>query len=176
MDDPHIDRPDMPPGYGVPTDDRDLLDWDEVAGRIAASAQYWMATTRPDGRPHVVPRWGAWIDGRLWYDGSPQTIHVRNLSANPACVLHLEDGWQSVIVEGTSVPADPPGLEFGARIADALTAKYADRGYSPGPDSWEGPDAGGLTVFSPLKALAWTDFPRDVTRFTFRDGSLRGRS
>jgi hypothetical protein len=35
------------------------------------------------------------------------------------------------------------------------------------PDSWEGPDAGGLRVFTPLKAIAWFDFPTDVTRFRF---------
>lgn len=167
MEHPHVDRPEMPDGYGVAEDSRGLLGWGRVAERIATSMQYWMATTRPDGRPHVVPRWGAWIDEGLWYDGSPRTVHARNLSTNPACVLHLEDGWKSVIVEGISTPAEPPGLVLGARIAAALTDKYGDKGYSPEPDAWEGPEAGGLMRFTPAKALAWTDFPRDVTRFTF---------
>ena len=126
-----------------------------------------MATTRPDGRPHVVPRWGAWLDDKLWYDGSPETIHVRNLAQNPACVLHLEDGWQTVIVEGHAAPAQPPGVDFGARIAEAFSAKYGDRGYAPEPDAWEGDDAGGLVTFTPTKAMAWFDFPTDMTRFTF---------
>jgi hypothetical protein len=164
---PHIDRPQMPPGYGVPESSGGLLDWGQVAGRLAASAQYWMATTRPDGRPHVVPRWGAWLYGHLWYDGSPETVHVHNLAANPACALHLEDGWQSVILEGTSAPSPPPGPDLGARISAALTDKYGDRGYAPAPDAWEGPDAGGLLTFTPAKAMAWFDFPEDVTRFTF---------
>ena len=164
---PHPDRPEMPPGYGVPKGDQGLLSWDQVIERLAASTQYWMATTRPDGRPHVVPRWGAWLDGRLWYDGSPETVHARNLAVNPACTLHLEDGWAAVIVEGTSARSNPPGLDLGARIAAAFAEKYGNRGYAPEADAWEGPDAGGLLVFTPIKALAWFDFPKDVTRFTF---------
>ncbi|MEZ5378730.1 MAG: pyridoxamine 5'-phosphate oxidase family protein [Acidimicrobiales bacterium] len=161
------DRPVMPEGYGVPTTDEGLLSWDQVVERLATSTQYWMATTRPDGRPHVVPRWGAWIDGHLWYDGSPDTLHARNLATNSSCVLHLEDGWQAVIVEGTSGPTDPPGLEFGARIAEAFTSKYGAKGYSPEPDAWEGEASGGLMKFTPKKSMAWFDFPNDVSRFTF---------
>ena len=131
------------------------------------SSHYWMATTRPDGRPHVVPRWGVWMVRRFWYDGAPDTVHTQNLAANPACVLHLENGRQAVIVEGLSQAADPPGLEFGGRLAVEFSRKYSDLGYSPKPDSWEGPDAGGLRVFTPMKAMAWFDFPKDVTRFRF---------
>lgn len=157
----------MPDGYGVPETTHGVLSWARVVERLEASKQYWMATTRPDGRPHVVPRWGAWLDGRLYYDGSPDTVHVRNIVANPNCVLHLEDGWQSVILEGHAVQAQPPGLELGARIAAAIGGKYGEQGYEPEADAWEGEDAGGLVVFTPLKAMAWFDFPADVTRFTF---------
>ena len=164
---PSRDRPQVPDGYGVPDGDGGVLEWSTVENRLSAAVHYWMATTRPDGRPHVVPRWGVWMDGRFWYDGAPDTIHVRNLNANPACVLHLEDGRRAVIVEGRSEAADPPGAELGDRLATAFATKYAELGYSPGPDSWEGEDAGGLRVFVPTKALAWFSFPMDVTRFRF---------
>lgn len=167
MTGPAADRPIMPDGYGVPESSDGLLMWPEVSRRLVAATQYWMATTRPDGRPHAVPRWGVWLEGGLWYDGSPETVHVRNLVSNPACVLHLEDGWQAVIVEGASAPAAPPGLTLGGRIAAAFAAKYGDKGYSPEPDAWEGPGAGGLLRFTPAKAMAWFDFPNDVTRFSF---------
>jgi hypothetical protein len=161
------DRPQMPDGYGVPESDDGLLEWGDVEQRLVASVQYWMATTRPDGRPHVVPRWGVWLDGGLYYDGAPTTVHVRNLSANPACTLHLEDGWQAVVVDGKSVPADSPGLDLGRRIAAAMAGKYGEKGYTPEADSWEGEDAGGLVRFTPHKAMAWFDFPNDMTRFRF---------
>ena len=157
----------MPGGYGVPENVDGALEWRAVEDRLTESLHYWMSTTRPDGRPHVVPRWGAWLDGRLWYDGSPETVHATTLRANPRCTLHLESGSRAVILEGTSRPADPPGLEFGARIAAELGRKYSDHGYSPSADAWQGADAGGLAEFTPEKALAWFEFPTDVTRFRF---------
>lgn len=167
MPNPERDRPQMPDGYGVPETDDGVLEWSAVEGRLQESLHYWMATTRPDGRPHVIPRWGVWIDGRFWYDGSPETVHVRNLAGNAACVLHLEDGRQSVMVEGESKAGNPPGLELGGRLSIEFRRKYSEYGYSPQPDSWEGPGAGGLRVFTPLKAMAWFEFPTDVTRFRF---------
>ena len=144
-----------------------LLSWSEVESRLRTSVNYWLATVRPDGRPHVVPRWGVWLDGRFWYDGSPDTIHVRNLVNNPGCVLHLENGLEVVIVEGTSEQATPPTVDLGQRLATSFSAKYAEMGYSPEPDGWQGPDAGGLRVLTPVKAMAWFSFPSDVTRFRF---------
>jgi len=107
------------------------------------------------------------MEGRFWYDGAVDTVHVKNLTVNPACVLHLEDGRQSAIVEGRSDKASPPGLKFGGQLASAFMGKYAELGYSPEPDSWEGEDSGGLRVLTPQKAIAWFEFPADVTRFRF---------
>lgn len=167
MAQPRLDRPDMPNGYGVPTDSNGLLPWRDVEERLIQARVFWLSTTRPDGRPHVVPRWGAWVDGAFYYDGSPETRHVRNLAENAACALHLEDGTNAVILEGTSGPTDAPGPEVGARISEAFRHKYAEAGYKPDPDAWEGPDAGGLCRFVPAKAMAWSQFPTDVTRYRF---------
>jgi nitroimidazol reductase NimA-like FMN-containing flavoprotein (pyridoxamine 5'-phosphate oxidase superfamily) len=125
-----------------------------------------MATTRPDGTPHVVPRWGVWLDGRFWYDGAPTTRHVRNLDVNPACSLNLESGTEVVIVEGVSEPTRADAGSLGARLAEQF-AKYHAAGYSPGPDSWSGEHGGGLRVLTPRRALAWFSFPTDCTRFRF---------
>ncbi|MDJ0953708.1 MAG: pyridoxamine 5'-phosphate oxidase family protein [Acidimicrobiia bacterium] len=167
MTHPTSDRPWLPDGYGLPATDDGLLDWSAVEERLVASHHYWLATTRPDGRPHVVPRWGVWLDGRFWYDGAPTTIHVRNLNGDNHCALHLEDGSEAVIVEGRSDVAPPPGPELGQRLSAAFTEKYADRGYSPAADAWDGQDSGGLRVLTPIKAMAWFNFPSDVTRFRF---------
>lgn len=167
LEEPSRDRPEMPDGYGIPDSDDGLLSWGAVEERLVEAVHYWMATTRADGRPHVVPRWGVWLDGGLFYDGAPTTVHARNLAFSTACTLHLEDGSKAVIVEGHSVPATPPGLELGARIAEAVGQKYGDKGYAPETDAWEGDDAGGLMRFTPRLAMAWFDFPTDVTRFRF---------
>jgi hypothetical protein len=107
------------------------------------------------------------VDAGFWYDGALETVHVRNLTVNSACVLHLEDGRQAVMVEGRSEAATPPGLEFGGRLAAAFSHKYSELGYSPEAGSWQCSDAGGLRIFTPLKVMAWFDFPTDVTRFRF---------
>lgn len=160
------ERPTFPDGYGLPATDEGLLDWSPVEERLVASKHYWLATVRPDGRPHSIPRWGVWLDDRFYYDGSPETRHARNAEANPACTLTLEDGLRPVILEGTSVAtrADAGGL--GARLSAAFT-KYHDDGYSPAADAWEGEQGGGLRVFTPTTAMAWTTFPTDATRFVF---------
>ncbi|MBK8078639.1 MAG: pyridoxamine 5'-phosphate oxidase family protein [Kineosporiaceae bacterium] len=164
---PARDRPIMPEGYGVPETDDGLVEWSAVEQLLVEAPQYWMSTTRADGRPHVVPRWGIWLDGHFLYDGSPATVHARNLGDNPHCALHIGDGWEAVIVEGVSRASEPVAGELGQRVAAELGRKYGERGYAPSADAWSGPDAGGLRVFTPHKAMAWFAFPGDVTRFHF---------
>ena len=108
---PRVDRPVFPDGYGLPTGVEGTLAWADVEARLVAATSYWVASVRPDGRPHVVPRWGVWLDGRFWYDGAPTTVHARNLAVNPACTLHLESGTEVVIVEGESRPARAEPLD-----------------------------------------------------------------
>ena len=60
-------RPDMP-HYGVMPDQKDgMLTWDWVDRQMTQSRNYWIATTQPDGRPHVVPIWGAWVEGSFYF-------------------------------------------------------------------------------------------------------------
>lgn len=155
----------MPDGYGVPSTSEGLLSWGEVEQRLRASRQYWLATVRPDATPHSVPRWGVWLDGRFFYDGAPTTRHVRNLTHNPACTLTLESGTEVVIVEGVSTATRADPTDLGARLAVAFEKYHPD--YTPGAESWTGDAGGGLRVITPRRALAWFDFPKDCTRFTF---------
>jgi nitroimidazol reductase NimA-like FMN-containing flavoprotein (pyridoxamine 5'-phosphate oxidase superfamily) len=144
---------DLPPAYGKP---KTTLDWDGVRDRIESSERYWVATTRPDGRPHAVPIDGVWLDGRLYFGGAPETVSMRNLQANPEVVMHLEDALRAVIVEGNAEWVTP-SPEDAARLVEASKAKY---GYSVIGES-------GTWSLHPRRALAWTQFPKDCTRFTF---------
>lgn len=161
---PRRDRARLPEGYGLPADDDGLLDWADVEARLVAAKHYWISSVRPDGRPHSIPRWGVWVDGRWWYDGAPTTQHARNAQRNPAVTLTLESGTQVVIVEGTSVATRAEADGLGERLSAAFR-KYADDGYAPAPDAWSGDDGGGLRVVTPERVLAWFSFPKDVTRF-----------
>ena len=159
-------RPEVPDGYGV-KEEGPFLPWTDVEDWLVEATEYWMATTRPDGRPHVVPRWGVWLDEMFWYDGSPMTRHARNLASNPACALHLESGTTVTIIEGMSSFAEPILGELGHRLAAEYTRKYERLGYAPAADAWSGDDAGGMCVLTPAKGIAWSQFPTDMTRYVF---------
>ena len=146
----------------VPQDDESgLMDWGEAECKLAASRSYWISTTRPDGRPHAMPVWGAWHDGALYFGTGANTVKARNLSANPAVVVHLESADDMVVVEGTAeriAMADAPG---------PVDAAYREK-YGMGLL-----DAGGdapLFVVRPRVAFAWleADFLNTATRWEWR--------
>ncbi len=161
MSDPQVTRPLFPEGY-VDHPGK-LLAWKTVEKTFAKAKHYWLCTTRPDGRPHAAPIWGVWIDGRAYFDGSPQTRHARNIKENPRVVWHLESGRKPIVLEGTAAEIKP-APELARRIAGEYSAKYAALGYSPKPDSW---DSGGLFEITPKSVIAWTQFTEDPTKFIF---------
>ena len=153
---PRAEQLDIPPAYGTPSR---LLAWDVVAALLADARHYWLATVRPDGRPHVVPLDGLWLDDRWYFGGSPTTVKHRNLLASPLVAMHLEDGESAVIVEGTCAVVQPP-QETAERLSEASQVKY---GFGPPPSTY----LGGVWELSPARVLAWTDLPTDATRFLF---------
>lgn len=90
------------PGYGIlgPTEGTGLLPWGWATQKLAASHDYWVATVWPDGRPHVMPVWGVWLDGSLWFSSSRGSRKARNLAADPRCVVTTDDALEPVVLEG----------------------------------------------------------------------------
>jgi len=155
-------RPTFPPGYA--DNPSSEVSWEYVEQKLSAAKNYWLCSVRPEGRPHCVPRWAVYVDGLIYYDGSPETRHARNLVQNPQVSLHLESGDEAIILEGESRPADKPSAQLAQRLSAAYKAKYAGHGYAPEPDQW---DEGGLYVFTPRQCLAWTVFFENPTKFVF---------
>ena len=162
MDSLKVVRPLFPKGYA--DSPASFLTWDWVSAQLTESKHYWLCTVRADGRPHVVPRWGVFLDNRFWYDGSPETRHAKNLTTNSNVALHLESGEKAIIMEGSSQAAQRPTPEFAQRLAKAIGEKYAALGYSPEPTQW---DEGGLFVFTPHQCIAWSVFYDNPTKFIF---------
>ncbi|HUK51774.1 MAG TPA: pyridoxamine 5'-phosphate oxidase family protein [Candidatus Binatia bacterium] len=98
---PRASRPHIP-GYGIAgeTEGRGLLPWTWAEQRLGKSWNYWLATTRPDGRPHVMPVWGLWRGGAFWFSTGEKTVKARNLAANPRCVVCTERADDAVVLEG----------------------------------------------------------------------------
>jgi nitroimidazol reductase NimA-like FMN-containing flavoprotein (pyridoxamine 5'-phosphate oxidase superfamily) len=112
------------PGYGIlpPEEGSGLLDWSWAAERLSSSHMYWIATVRPDSRPHVMPVWGVWLDNVFYFSSGRQSRKGRNLAANAHCVVSVQDGTNCVIVEGEAkeVSVGP----FHAAVCSAYLAKY----------------------------------------------------
>ncbi len=96
---PIAERPYMP-GYGVPADTKGLVPWSWARDRLDASRDYWLATVRPDARPHLVPVWGVWLGGEFFFSSGTEARKAKNLRANPHCTLSTEHASQPVMVEG----------------------------------------------------------------------------
>ncbi len=95
---------DLPKEYGRATR---KLAWATVRAELERATQYWIATSRPHGRAHVVPLDGLWLDDVWYYGGSERAVHYRNVLANPDVVMHLPDPVKAVIVEGDARLAHP---------------------------------------------------------------------
>ena len=157
LSEPTAERLDLPGGYGTATKP---LDWLAVRHELEIAKQFWFATARPDGRPHVVPLDGMWIDDCWYYGGSPTTVHARIVLANPEGVMHLPDPWRAVIVEGRVDHIDL-GPDDAAAMAAQASAKYPEYGEQPA-DHYET-----VRCLRPRRVMAWTSFPNDCTRFVF---------
>jgi PPOX class probable F420-dependent enzyme len=154
--------PRIPAGYGVPLDGSgaDRLPWSWAVERLLAARNYWVCTTRRDGRPHAAPVWGLWRDDAFWFSTDRASQKARNLLRDPRMVVHLESGDETVILEGSAVEErDASALE---RFADDYEAKYAFR---PDPAS----ATGVVVVLRPASAQTWRerDYPQTATRWVF---------
>jgi Pyridoxamine 5'-phosphate oxidase len=146
----------MPATYGIKAVPGERLPWEEVERWLTESRNYWICTTRPDGRPHAKPVWGVWLDDRVLWGTSPESLSARNLAANPEVTVHLESGDEVAILDGTfAFERDPDVI---ARFIAAYDAKYDHQ--------LELETAFGLR---PRSCLSWTeaDYPMTATRWVF---------
>lgn len=149
-----VDRPDFPSVYGIHSSAEGMLGWEWAEERLAASRNYWICTTRPDGSPHAAPVWGLWHDGAVVFSTAPASRKGRNLERDPRVAVHLESGDEVVILEG-----EAEEVELDDAMADAYEEKYSYR-----------PSGGRLWCrVRPRVAHAWleTEYPRTATRFSF---------
>jgi hypothetical protein len=133
---------------------------------------YWLATVRPDGRPHVAGVGALWVDDRYYFVSGAGTRKSRNLAANPNCVISASLPGLDLIIEGTAAPVEDEATL--RRIADlyasqgwpasvhdgAITAPYSAP--SAGPPPWA------LYVVTAHSAFAVASAePHGATRWRF---------
>lgn len=159
---PAADRPELPTGYGLASaSEGTLLDWSWATERLARSKSYWLATTRPDGRPHCMPVWAVWYEGALWLSTAAASRKARNLALRAECTLTTADAEEAVILEGRArgLGDDDPRFDL---FADVYEEKYGFRLTR---------DFGAVYVVEPITAFGFIDsedqFGQTATRWRF---------
>jgi Pyridoxamine 5'-phosphate oxidase len=119
---PQATRPYVP-GYKFSAKKPGLLSWKWATARLRKSRQYWIATARPDGAPHLMVIWGVWLADSFWFSTGATSRKARNLDANPKCVIGTDNAAEAVILEGTVEMIALPHAEF-EQFAAAYEKKY----------------------------------------------------
>jgi len=163
VSEPVADRPHAP-GYELPESDDGLLAWSWARERLAGAITWWIASVRPDGRPHAMPIWGAWVDDRAYLLGQMTARWARNLAGNPACVVHIQQGDDVVIVEGDARLLTAPDEIVLARCRSGFAKYAASHGNQVDPEAWVGK---GFWEVTPRTVFGFSDYVTDATRWRF---------
>ena len=86
-----------------------------IGAMSATSAPYWLGseplrgrhlkhhqTIWPDGRPHVMPVWGIWVESVFYFSTGRESRKSKNLVANPRCVICTEKAEEAVVLQGSA--------------------------------------------------------------------------
>ena len=147
---------------------RDILASDTPVEHLT----FFVATVRPDGRPHSAGVGAVWVDDALYFTSGPGTLKSRNLATNPACSVSVNLRGLDLVLEGEAHRVtEASTLERLAAVfrtggwpaeaqGDALTAPYSAP--SAGPAPWY---LYRLTLHTAV-AVAGTE-PHGATRWDF---------
>jgi len=154
-------RPRFPADSHVPNEPRLWITWDHADSKLKAETEYWVSTASTGGRPHATPVWGIWKDDIFFFETDPESVKGRNLRQNPRVVVHVRDGLDTVIVEGTAA------RETDQKKLKLLGSDYF-RKYKYRPD-WSDPMAQIVFRVEPSVVHAWKAprMHRSLVKFVF---------
>jgi hypothetical protein len=148
-------------GYGAP-----IIPWEKVRERLDRSISQepgsggpdrhttWLATTNPDGSPHVMPLGAMWVDGVFYFTSGATTRKARNLARDPRCVLTVATHDFDLVFEGK-----------GVRVTDLATVRRIAEVYKAG--GWEASvDEGAISLTAEYSAPSAGPPPWDVYEVT----------
>jgi pyridoxine/pyridoxamine 5'-phosphate oxidase len=157
---PIADRPRMPKDYQIKSGRAGQLPWTWAVERLVTARNYWIATTRTDGRPHVMPVWGMWTNEEIVFATDSRSRKARNLAINPHVTVHLESGDEAIILEGRARKVED------AATLQALHLAYQAK-YGTGLIGIPGNPV--VLAVKPLVGFGWQErnFPESATRWVF---------
>lgn len=150
-------------------DAEEPLDGDTVRTALAGAELYWLTTVRGDGRPHITPLVGVWIDDSFVFCTGSDEQKTRNLeNGNAVAVSTGTNTWNDgldVVVEGRAERVI--GLHALTGLADAYRDKYGDDWDYDADDEVFDPEGGRAQVYrvEPTKVIAFAKSPHGQTTF-----------
>lgn len=99
-------------------------DQEQTEARLQSDLMAWLATVRPDGRPHVVPVWFLWEGDTILILSKPGNQKIKNISNNPHVTIALDDsktGSEPVVCDGIATLLPEPSV---AMLPPAYEEKY----------------------------------------------------
>ncbi|MGR6919968.1 pyridoxamine 5'-phosphate oxidase family protein [[Actinomadura] parvosata] len=98
------------------------LTWADARRLVAGNETYLLATSGRDGRVHVVPVLGVWLEGAVHFNTGRQARKARDLAQNENCAVTVPGHDVDLVLEGTAhLVRDDALLE---RVAGLFPAKY----------------------------------------------------
>ena len=115
----------LDPRFSSP--DATATPWAEATKQLEQAELFWLATVRPDGRPHVTPLLAIWLDRALYFATGADERKAKNIANNAHCSLTtgrntLNEAGLDLVVEGDAVRVTGEALL--RRVADGYEAKY----------------------------------------------------
>lgn len=104
----------------MPSPDAEKLG--QAIPRLQEQTNIWLCTVRTDGRPHLIPIWFVWHNGKVWICTPKNSQKVINISKNPHVAVALEDGTHPVILEGTAALREETTIRD--NLAPVFVSKY----------------------------------------------------
>jgi nitroimidazol reductase NimA-like FMN-containing flavoprotein (pyridoxamine 5'-phosphate oxidase superfamily) len=146
--------------YGDPP-----LEWERVIQalnsirdlEVADSAShYWIATTRADGRPHVMGVGLVWDDGMFYMASGPGTQKSKNLARDPRCMVSIAAPGIDIVAEGeATIIRDDGELQRIAALFSDWGPQVRDGAFwhefsapSAGPPPWDVYEITPTTVYA----------------------------
>ena len=169
-----MDQKNLADLYGLPP-----VPWSRVLELLdgpppTADQRCFLATTRPDGRPHLAGIGAVWDDGRVYFVSGPATRKSRNVAQNAHCSISMSFPSMDLVFEGLAERVtDDATLQrvaeryaaggWPARVDDgAFTYDYSAP--SAGPPPWHVYAVTPRTVFGVL-----SEEPGGAMRWRFDD-------
>ena len=164
MPEPEASHPYWPDALSKPTDSKSLKTWHWAVERLEKSHNYWIATSRPEGVPHLMVVWGVWWHDLFWFSTGARTRKAKNLAANPHCAIGTEAADEAVIVEGIAQQASDRAVR--KELIEIYNRKY-------GGDLGPLLESSGSVIFRVVPQTVFAqdehadNFAEAVTRWTF---------